>query len=159
MTEAKNTDLQALLSPSERLKFGGEELVIEELTVDQTLNLLAMQDDLANLDFGNLAKAVQTNAPTLFKVLGIALGVDEARIRKAKNSELQRAVAAMLGLNKAFFLQAMQTLIAAVALKEQIQRQLQNQAAVDKTGAQPSQDSSNTATASGTSTNTLGDAS
>ena len=121
-------DLQALLNPSQTVLFGGAPLTIEELSVRQAIQLAAMQDQLAGLDWGNLAALAQHSPAVLERVLGIALAVDAERIGRAKLSELQAAISALLGLNKAFFLEALRMLTAGAALASELKAKTQSQA-------------------------------
>ena len=117
-------DLQALLNPSQTVLFGGAPLAVEELNVKQTLQLIAMQDQLAGLDWANLAALAKHSPAVLERVLCIALAVDAERIGRAKLSELQAAVSALLGLNKAFFLEALRMLTAGAALASEVRAKM-----------------------------------
>ena len=120
-------DLQALLNPSQTVLFGGAPLAVEELNVKQTLQLIAMQDQLAGLDWANLAALAKHSPAVLERVLCIALAVDAERIGRAKLSELQAATSALLGLNKAFFLEALRMLTAGAALASEVRAKMAKQ--------------------------------
>lgn len=113
-----------------RVAFGGDFLDIHELSVAQVIALSAYTDEIASLDFSDVPALFAKHQAQMVNLLQIALDVPEQRILAARASQLTEALAAVIELNKAFFLQAVQAVVQAALLKATVQAQIQ--AAVQK---------------------------
>lgn len=124
--------------PHVTIRFGAQELQIQELSVAQVIALSAHTEAIAALDFSDVPKLFARHHQQMIELLSIALAVPQERILDAKASQLTEALAAVIALNKAFFLQAVQAVVQGAILKATVQSQIQaaNQALQAKMQAQ-----------------------
>ena len=157
-------NLDAFTDPSISLPFGGQPLTITELSVRQVIALSQHTTAIAALDFSDLPALLSQHSGVVVTLLSIALAVPTDRVLGASASQLTAALAAVVSLNKAFFLAAVQTVVQAAVLKSTIQQQSQAQLqaqiplAAQRSGQTASQPLSTPATASATSSATPGPA-
>ncbi len=143
----KNTStLEDLLGQSITLSLAGQPLQLCEMTVRQTLQLLQHRAAIAALDWSDIPALLEQHQALALTLLSIMLATPEARLLDAKNSELMAALQAGIALNKSFFLQAVQSAVAAMQVKAALQTQLAN-LPTPAAGPAPSASSSPLATA------------
>jgi hypothetical protein len=147
------------------LPFAGKTISVGELKVRQSMALMQYAKPLGEIDFDNIASALQTHAHVLLPVVALCLDETQDTCEEASNSELLAAVQGVIAHNKTFFLQTLQLVLGAAGLKAMVQAELQKVAANLQTtmaaqplnlASQPSPSLSPTGTGAASSTTTAG---
>jgi hypothetical protein len=165
MQAHQDTTIDALLGTSITLSLAGQPLQVTEMTVRQTLQLLQHRQAIAALDFSDVPALLEQHQDLVITLMAIMLAIDKDRLLNAKNSELMAALQTAIALNKTFFLQAVQSVVAAMQIKAAVQTQIsqaqqmqtlqpQPKPPTPPAGPAPSASSSPLATASAMSTPT-----
>jgi hypothetical protein len=145
---------QGLLGTQVTLQLAGQSFAIEEMSVRQTLQLVAHREAIADLDWSDLPALLAQHPTLVLNMLSIVLRIDEQALLDAKNSEVMAAAQVAVSLNKAFFLQAVQSVVVAMQLKAAVQSQVQAAKTAGMVGQTVSASSSAQATAKAMSTPT-----
>jgi hypothetical protein len=132
-----DTTIESLLGTSIKLSLAGQTIEVSEMSVRQTLQLLQHREAIAALDFTDIPKLLAEQQTLMVSLMGIMLSVDQESLLNAKNSELMAALQASIALNKTFFLQAVQSVVAAMQVKAAIQIKLTQAMAQAAPTAQP----------------------
>jgi hypothetical protein len=121
---AATTTIEALLGNTVTLSLAGQPVQVSEMTVRQTLQLLQHRQAITALDFSDIPALLEQHQDLVLQLVGIMLAVDQQVLLNAKNSELMAALQAAIALNKTFFLQAVQSVVAAIQIKTAVQTQI-----------------------------------